>query len=186
MEDISTAPTATSADAIKALMLLRAEMVQRETRMSAAITEQVHSLRQEVGQFRRDIAALVEGAVSRIADDARDAVFPVTAQYSQAISATSARLHGAGRVVWIWFGAAMVILMLVLFVAWTVLGYYRRELTTTKEEPQRYEDAVPVVQAFYASDAMIFGGVICTNVDPGRSRTGEKGQYRAARQRSQR
>ena len=70
-----------------------------------------------------------------------------------------------------------------LFVAWSVLGYYRRELAATKEELQRYEDAVPVVEAFYALDVVIFGGVICTNVDPDGSRAGDKGQYRAARKR---
>ncbi|KAF1723970.1 hypothetical protein CSC78_14200 [Pseudoxanthomonas japonensis] len=74
---------------------------------------------------------------------------------------------------------------MVLVVGWTVLGYYRRELAATKEELQRYEDAVPVVQAFYASDAVICGGVICTNGDPGGSRVGDRGQYRAARPRPQ-
>ena len=72
---------------------------------------------------------------------------------------------------------------LVLWMAWTVLGYYRRELAATKDELQRYEDAVPVVQAFYASDAVICGGVICTHADPGGMRVGDKGQYRAARPR---
>ncbi|WP_232310176.1 hypothetical protein [Pseudoxanthomonas mexicana] len=186
MEDVNAASAATSAEAIKVLMMLRAEMVQREARMSAAIAEQVQSLRQEVGQFRRDVAAIVEGAGTRVAEDAREAVRPVTTEYSHAVSATSARLHGAGRLVWTWFGTAMVILVLILFVAWTVLGYYRRELAATKEELQRYEDAVPVVQAFYASDAVICGSVICANVDPSGSRAGDRGQYRAARYRSQR
>ncbi|MBD9469793.1 hypothetical protein IB230_12125 [Pseudoxanthomonas sp. PXM01] len=72
---------------------------------------------------------------------------------------------------------------MVLLVGWALLGYYRRELTTTKEELQRYEDAVPVVQAFYASDAVICGGVICINGDPSGARAGDKGQYRAAKPR---
>ena len=79
---------------------------------------------------------------------------------------------------------ASVTLLLALFVAWAVLGYYRRELATTKEELQRYEDAVPVVRAFYASDAVICGDVICANVDPTGQRVGEKGQYRAAKVRA--
>jgi len=186
MEDVSTVPATTSADAIKALMMLRAEMVQREVRMSAAINEQVQALRQEVGQFRRDVAAVVDGAGVRIAQDAREAVFPVATEYGQAVSVTTAQLRGAGRTVWMWLGATVTILVLVLFVVWAILGYYRRELAATKDELQRYEDAVPVVQAFYASDAMICGGVICTNVDPDGSRVGDKGQYRAAKQRPSR
>ena len=184
MEDRIAVSTPTMPpDAIKALMMLHADMIQRETRMSAAINEQVQSLRQEAGQFRRDLTAMVEAAGTRIAQDAREAVSPITAEYAHALSATSAQLHGVGRTVGLWFAAIGTTLLLVLWVAWTVLGYYRRELAATKEELQRYEDAVPVVQAFYASDAVICGGVICTHADPGGMRVGDKGQYRAAKPR---
>jgi len=184
MEDINAMPAAAiPPEAIKALMTLRAEMVQREARMSATINEHVQSLRQEAGQFRRDLVAIVEGAGTRIAQDAREAVSPVAAEYGHAVSATSAQLRSVGRTVWLWLAAIGTTLLLVLLVAWTVLGYYRRELSATKEELQRYEDAVPVVQAFYASDAVICGGVICTHADPGGMRAGDKGQYRAARPR---
>jgi len=186
MEDVSAVPAATPVDAIKALMVLRAEMTQREARMSVAISDQVQSLRQEVAQFRRDVADIVEGAGTRIAQDAREAVSPVTAEYGHAVSVTTAKLRGMGRVAWMWLGVVAAILLLVLFVAWTVLGYYRRELADTRQELQRYEDAVPVVQAFYASDAVVCGGVVCTNADPDGQRAGDKGQYRAARQRPQR
>lgn len=183
MEDINTAPSATSADAIKALMLLRAEMVQREARMSMAIGEQVQALRQEVGQFRRNVAAIIDGAGTRIAEDAREAVSPVAMEYGRAVSGASTQLRTACKVVWVWLGAAAGILVLVLVAGWMVVGYYGRELAATKEELQRYEDAVPVVQAFYASDAIVCGGLICTNADPRGARAGDKGQYRAARKR---
>ena len=151
--------------------------------MSAAIGEQVQALRQEVGQFRRDVAAIVDGAGARIAEDAREAVSPVVAEHSRAVSRASTQLRSAGKLAWIWLGPAAGILVLVLVVGWMVVGYYGRELAATKEELQRYEDAVPVVQAFYASDAIVCGGVICTNVDPSGARAGDKGQYRAARKR---
>lgn len=60
------------------------------------------------------------------------------------MSATSAQLQKANKTVWIWFGAAGAILLLVLLVGWAVLGYYRRELASTKAELQRYENAVPI------------------------------------------
>ncbi|WP_230079400.1 hypothetical protein [Xanthomonas oryzae] len=47
-----------------------------------------------------------------------------------------------------WFAAAAAILLLVLSVGWAVLGYFRRELSTVKEELQRYENAIPVLQAY--------------------------------------
>ena len=182
MEDANAVSTNVTSDAIKALMVLRAEMVQREARMSAAINEQVQSLRQEVGQFRRDVAGIVDSASARIAHEAHDAVSPLTAEYGAAVAGASAQIRGAGRMVWMWLISAGTVLLLVVFAAWTVLDY-RRELASTKEELQRYEDAVPVVQAFYASDAVICVGVICAHADPAGARVGEKGQYRAAKPR---
>ena len=185
MEDLNAVGvTAMPVDAIKALMMLRADLVQREARMSAAISEQVQSLRQETGTFRRELVAMVEGAGVRIAQDTCEAMSPVAAEYGQAASVASGQLRSVGRTAWLWLGIVGVTLLLALFVAWAVLGYYRRELAATKEELQRHEDAVPVVQAFYASDAVICGDVICANVDPTGQRVGEKGQYRAVKVRA--
>lgn len=38
--------------AIKAILMLRSEMAQREARMGAAFSQQIQSLQQQVGQFR--------------------------------------------------------------------------------------------------------------------------------------
>lgn len=171
-------------EAAKALMLLRSEMTQRETRMSASFNQQVQSLQQEVSRFRRDIAGIVGGASTQIAQEAKDAVAPVAAQYDRAVSATSAQLQGANKTVWMWFGAAGTILLLVLLVGRAVLGYCRRELVAVKDELGRYENAIPVLQAYYASDAAICGERVCVNVDPNGQRAGDKQQYRQAKPRS--
>lgn len=167
-------------EAIQAVLMLRSEMGQRETRMSAAFDQQMQSLRAEVGQFRHDMRGLVGGAGTQIAKEARAAVTPVAAEYDRAVTAASAQLLGAGKTVWMWFGAAATTLLLVLVVGWAVLGYYRRELASARDELQRYEDAIPVVQAFYASDAVICGGRVCTNADPNGQQAGERRQYRQA------
>lgn len=170
-------------DAAKATLMLRSEMAQRETRMNASFNQQVQSLREEVSRFRRDIADIVNGAGNQIAKEARGAMSPVAAEYDRAVSTTSARLQEANKTVWLWFGAAGSILLLVLLVGWAVLGYYRRELAATQDALQRYENAVPIVQAFYASDAVICGGRVCVNIEPDGQRAGDKRQYRQARPR---
>ncbi|WP_243720487.1 hypothetical protein [Luteimonas aestuarii] len=170
-------------EAIQAILMLRSEMAQRETRMGAAFDQQVQSLRAEVGQFRHDIRSLVGGASAQIARESRAALTPVAAEYDRAVTATSAQLVGASRTVWMWFGAAATTLLLTLLVAWAVLGYYRRELASAQDALQRYEDAIPVVQAFHASDAVICGGRICTNADPAGQQAGDRQQYRQARPR---
>ena len=134
--------------AIKAILMLRSEMAQREAQMSASFSQQIQSLQQQVSQFRHEVAGIVSGASARIATEAKEAVFPVASEYDRAVSAASAQLHGAGKTVWMWFAAAAAILLLGLLVGWVVLGYYRRELSTVKEELQRYEDAIPVLEAY--------------------------------------
>lgn len=174
---------AAPADAVKALLMLRAEMVQREARMSAMFNERMQALGQEIHQFRNDVAGIVGGASAQIAKEAKDAVSPVATEYDRAVSATSAHLQGASRTVWLWLGAAASILLLVLLVGWAVLGYYRRELAHVQDELARYENAVPVLQAYAASDAVLCEGRLCVNVEPAERAQGDKKQYRPAKPR---
>ncbi|WP_221220700.1 hypothetical protein [Variovorax sp. Sphag1AA] len=170
-------------DAAKAILMLRSEMAQREARMNASFNQQVQSLREDASRFRRDVADIVSGAGSQIAKEAKGAISPVAAEYDRAVSTTSAHLQEASKTVWLWFGAAGSILLLVLLVGWAVLGYYRRELSAIQDELQRYENALPIVQAFTASDAVLCGGRVCVNIDPDGQRIGDKRQYRQARPR---
>lgn len=164
---------------------LMAKFEQREARMQAAFDQRMQALQSEVAQIHRRVDGIVSGASTQIAKEAKEAVSPVAAEYDRAVSTTSAHLQGASKTVWLWFGAAGAILLLVLLVGWAVLGYYRRELSTVKEELQRYENAIPVLQAYYASDAVICGGRVCANVDPNGQRAGDKREYRQAKPRPQ-
>ncbi|MFS8137237.1 MAG: hypothetical protein ACMG50_03820 [Thermomonas sp.] len=172
-------------EAAKAVLIMIATMDQRETRMRETFATELQSLRHEVTRVREDVATIVRGASSQIAEEARLAVSPIAVQYERAVSKTSSRLHSAGHVVWIWFAASLVLLLLAVVVGWSVLGYYRHELTTTKAELQNYKDAVPVVQAFYASDATLCNGRLCVNNDSSGPRFGDKRQYHQVKPRQQ-
>ena len=168
---------------LKLQSALMAKFEQRETRMQAAFDQRMLALQGEVAQVHRRVDGIVSGASTRIAQEAKDAVSPVAAEYGRAVSATSAHLQGASKTVWMWFGAAGAILLLVLLVGWAVLGYYRRDLAEAKEELRRYDNAIPVLQAYNASDAVICGGRVCVNVDPNGQRAGDQRQYRQAKPR---
>lgn len=170
---------------LKLQSALMAKFEQREARMQATFDQRMQALQTEVGQVHRRVDRIVGGASSQIAKEAWDAVAPVAARYYRDVSATSAKLQKANKTVWMWFGATGSILFLVLLVCWAVLGYYRRELSIVKEELQRYENAIPVLQAYYASDTVICGGRVCTNIDPNGQRVGDKQQYRQAKPRDQ-
>lgn len=169
----------------KAILIMIASMDQRETRMRETVAKELQSMRHEVARAREDVATIVRGASSQIANEARQALAPVAAQYEHAVTKTSSQLHSAGSVVWIWFATSVSLLLLVLLVGWSVLSYYHRELTDTKAQLQNYKDAVPVVQAFYASDAMICNGRLCVNTDTTGQRFGEKRQYHPVKPRQQ-
>lgn len=173
-------------NSLKLQSALMAKFEQREVRMQAAFDQRMQALQGELAQVHRRVDGIVGDASSRIANEAKNAVAPVAAQYYRDVSATSAQLQRASKTVWMWFGAAGAILLLVLLAGWAVLGYYRRELASTKEELQRYEDAVPIVQAFYSSDAVICDGRICSNGDPAGKRVGDNRQYRQAKSRPSR
>ena len=158
-------------------------MERRETRMRESFQQEMQALRNQVAQVRQEVVGIANGAGAQIAQEAKQAVAPVVAQYERAASAASAQVQGAGRTVWMWFAAAGAILLLVVVVGWAVLGYYRRELAAVQQELQRHQDAIPVLQAYAASDATLCGGRLCVNADLKSPAVGDKQQYRQARPR---
>lgn len=115
------APQADLQAAVKAVLLLRSEMTDRENRMHKAIQQEMGTLRYKVSQVKREVSTLVSGAGARIVEQARDAVAPTAAQYDRAVQAASSRLQGTGRLVWLWFGTAIGAVLLVLIAGWAVL-----------------------------------------------------------------
>lgn len=172
-------------DAAKAFLTVRMAMDQQEARSRELFRQEAQALRNAVTRTRQDIDSIVRGASAQITQEAKQSVASVTADYDRAVTATSARLHEASKTVWGWFAAAGGILLAVLIVGWAVLGYFRRELADAQEQFQRYENALPVLEAFSASDAMVCDGRLCVNVDPNARRAGDKRQYRPAKPRPQ-
>lgn len=167
----------------RALLLLQNKIEQREQRLRADIDQHIRSLRDELMQTHHRVNHIVGAAGEKIAQEAKQAVAPAAVEYGRSVAAVTSRLQGVNKMVWGWFGAAGAVLLVALVAGWVVLGYYRRELASVKDELARYENAVPIVQAFYASDAVMCGGRICANADPNGQRLGDKRQYRQAKPR---
>jgi hypothetical protein len=184
-EDTLASAEAALTEAAKAILLMIATMDQRETRMHETIGKELQSLRNEVTHVRGEVATIVRGASTQIAEEAKQAVSPVADRYNRDVTATSAQLHSANKTVQIWFAAGCAVLLLALVVGWMVLGYYRDQLTDTRQQLQNYKDATLVVQAFYASDATICNDRLCVNVDPNGQRFGDKHQYHLVKPRAQ-
>lgn len=165
------------------LSALVAKFEQRETRMQAAVDQKLQALQNEVVQLHQRVSGIVNGAQARITEEAKAAMVPVAAEYDRAVTTTSFHLRSASKTVWTWYGGLATLAVLFFVIGWAVLGYYRRELAQAKDELARYENAVPVVQAFYASDAILCDGRVCVDVDRNGQRHGDKRQYVPAKPR---
>lgn len=184
-EDSVAQAQAALTEAAKAVLMMIAKTDQRETRMHESFDKELLALRNEVAQVRSEVAAIVHRASAQIAEEAKQAVAPATASYDRVITAASAQLHSASKAVWLWFAAAGAIVLLSLLVGWMVLGFYRHQLADVSAQLQNHKDALPVLQAFYASDAIVCGDRVCVNSDPNGQRFGDKRQYHQAKPRSQ-
>ena len=168
---------------VKLQATLLARFEQRDAQLNASEHQRMAGLQGEVQQLQRRVEGIVSGASSHIAEQARAAVAPATAEVDRATVAFARQLHGASRTVWTWYAGLIVLAVLLVAVAWAVLGYYRRELAQVKADFQRHENAVQVVRAFYASDAVLCGERLCVNVDGTGARSGPNGVYRPVKPR---
>ena len=167
-------------NSLKLQAALMAKFEQSEASMQAKINQHLQALQDGLSRTSSQVKTIVENASSLIADDAVKNLSPIADGFGHDVSACLRSVH---KTFSIWFTVAGAILLLVLLCGWITLGHYRQELATVREEVQRHEDAIPVLQAYAASDAILCDGRICVNVDTESRRPGDKRQYRQARQR---
>ena len=162
---------------LKATATLLARLEQRDARMEAAVDGALHVVQEEVTRFQQRVDAIVNAAQARITEEAAAALVPVTAQYGRVMNSAAMQLHGASRTVWTWYAGLAGLGLLLAVIGWGVLSFYQRELAQARDELARYDNAIPVVRAFHASDAIICGDRLCVNVDAGTRRQGDRQQY---------
>jgi hypothetical protein len=179
---------ASTLEALQQTLRLQSDLMmmfeQREQRMRTAFDQRMQTMSSTINDTRRQIEIIVNAAGPKIAASAESVLAPMVARYDREVAATSTQLRRAGRTVWMWFGAAAAILLLVVVVGASVLGYYRRELAVAQEALHRYEDALPVLRAYAASEAVLCGERLCVNVEPGSHKTGDGRSYRQVKQRT--
>ena len=166
---------------LRATSTLLARIEQRDAELRLAVDGNLRTLQDVVARVHQELNAIVDGAQAQITDEARAALRPGAAEYGSGIGSAATQLHGASRTVWTWYAGLAAVGLLLAVVGWGVLGYYQRELTRAKDELVRYENAIPVVRAFHASDAIVCGDRICVNVDARAGRHGKRQEYVRAR-----
>jgi hypothetical protein len=148
-------------NSIRLQAALMAKLEQRDSQMADRFSHQMQTLHEQ----------------------AQLALAPAALKYDHAIESTCAKLRSAQRSISIAFSLVGGALLLFLLVGWLVLGYYRRELDTVQTELHRHEQAIPILQAYAASDAMLCDGRLCVNTNHSAPALGGKRQYRPAKPR---
>lgn len=115
------------------------------------------SLRERVELADKRVNEIVSSAAVRIDEEANNVLRPLTSQYGRDISAMSIQLRRASRIAWSWACAAGSLSLLLALAGWASLNHYRREIATARSELDRYDAAIPVLQAYYVSDATLCG-----------------------------
>jgi len=168
---------------LKLQAALIAKIEQREAHIQASFDQQMASLHKGAGLADQRINEIVRSATIRIGEEANNVLAPLASQYSRDVSTMSIQLRRAHRIAWSWTCAAGSLSLLLAFAGWASVSHYRREIATARGELNRYDAAIPVLQAYYASDATLCGDRICVHIDPKGLRQGGRGEYRQAKPR---
>ena len=150
--------------------------LQNNIRLQAALMAKLE-------QRDRQTADRLHQQMQSLHDQAQSALTPAAIRYDRAVESACVKLQAAQRTVSVAFALAGSSLLLFLIVGWLLLGYYRRELQTVQSELQRHEQAIPILRAYAASDAILCDGRICVNIDPAAHPYGDKRRYRPAKPR---
>ena len=168
---------------LRALALMLARMEQREAQLHASLDNKAHSAHSELQQLQHRLAAIAGSAQATISEQAAAAIAPVSMQCSRAVTELAGQLRQASRIVWGWYIGLLALGLLLGLLAWGVLGYYQRELDAARQALARHDNALPVLQAFQASDASLCDGHLCIHADTTAPRYGQNRQYVRAKAR---
>ncbi len=170
-------------DVLRALALMLARMEQRETQLHASLNDKAQSAHRELQQLQHRLAAMAGSAQASISQQATAAIAPASVQCNRAVTEVTGQLRRASRIVWGWYFGLLGLGLLLGLLAWGVLGYYQRELDTARQALSRHDNALPVLQAFQASDASLCDGHLCIHADATAPRYGDNKQYVRAKAR---
>ena len=169
-------------DLLRALALLLAKMEQRENQLHASLQQRGQAAHAELQQLQHRLLAIVVSAQASISEQASAAMAPAASEYRRVVAEAENQLR-TSRFVWGWYLALAGLALILAMLGGGVLGYYQRELATARDALAQHDNALPVLQAFQASDASLCDGHLCIHADATAPRYGDNKQYVRAKAR---
>ena len=170
-------------DLLRALALLLARMEQRENQLHASLQQRGQAAHAELQQLQHRLLAIVVSAQASISEQASAAMAPAASEYRRVVAEAENQLRRTSRFVWGWYLALAGLALILAMLGGGVPGYYKRELATARDALARHDNALPVLQAFQASDASLCDGHLCIHADATAPRYGDNKQYVRAKAR---
>ena len=148
--------------AIQTLMVLSAEMTEREQRISQMLiqnsNEISHKLNQESTQFSKHLM-----------EETQRVLPPLVQKYDSIVSPVFDKVKQTHRTVNFWILGIIGVFIALGIMSWFLIWQYKNEFI-------RYQNAVEIVRAFNSSDTVVCDGRICIKAESG---TGYKPYLRA-------
>lgn len=170
-------------DLLQALALMLARMEQRESQLHASLQNTAQSAHNELQQLQHRLANCVGNTQNAISQQAAAVMAPVTTECSRTVADMTTQLRKASRIVWAWYLALAGLALILAMLGGGVLGYYQRELAAARDALAQHDNALPVLQAYQASDASLCDGHLCIHADATAPRYGQNKQYIRAKAR---
>ena len=150
-------------EAIKVLVMLRADVIEHGRKIEYRINEQQRALTEESDCFRQQVGDIVDNAGESIRKEAEQSMASASAGYRQAVDELNLGVGRCNKIIKSWYIGVGAVLAIVAVVLFALVRYTVSDLADKRAELQNYERAIEVAQAFANSDAYICEGRICIN-----------------------
>ena len=150
-------------EAIKVLVMLRADVIEHGRKIDDRINEQQRALSEESDRFRRQVGNIVDSAGKTIRQETEQSLGLASEGYKKAVDELNHEVGKLNKIIKSWYigiGMVLTIAALVLFV---VARYTVVDLADRRVELESYEHAIETAKAFAESDAYICEERICIN-----------------------
>lgn len=140
--------------AIQSLMVLSAEMSEREQRIAEMLIQNSNQIRHELHQESTQFS-------KHLMDETKRVLPPLVQEYDRIVSPVFEKVKQTHRTVNFWIMGIIGVFIALGIMSWFLVWQYKNEF-------MRYKNSVEIVRAFNASDAVVCDGRICIKTEPGK------------------
>ncbi len=150
-------------EAIKVLVMLRADVIEHGRKIDDRINEQQRALSEESERFRRQVGNIVDNAGKTIRQETVQSLDSASEGYRRAVDELNREVGKFNKIIKSWYIGIGVVLAIAAIILFVVVRYTVVDLADRREELESYEHAIETAKAFAESDAYICEGRICIN-----------------------